>query len=253
MNLEILEQIGLTKTEIKVYLALLEMGSSTTGPIIHKSGAPGSKIYRILDRLIQKGLAGYVLKGKTKYFEAGSPNRILDYLKEKRDILTKQEEEIKKIIPQLEMKKEMSKYKQEATIYKGMKGLETAFYETLKLGGKGDVWCVYGAQPRTDKVNYFFTKWNRDRAKHGIKMKILFDESAKGELQTLPEHNPLAEIRYMKKYYSTAAGINIFKDRTVIFPTETEKQPLIIVIDSKEVADSFRKQFELLWDIVKTK
>ena len=39
MNLEILETIGLTKAEIKVYSALLELGSSTTGPIVEKSGA----------------------------------------------------------------------------------------------------------------------------------------------------------------------------------------------------------------------
>lgn len=252
MNLEVLEQIGLTKTEIKVYLALLELGSSTTGPIIDKSGAPGSKIYMILDRLIHKGLVGYIKKGKTKYFEASSPERILDYIGEKESLLSKQKEDVKKLMPQLLIKKEMSKYKQEATIYKGMKGLETAFFDTFNLGKKGDVWRVYGAQPRSEKVNYFFTKWNRERAKKGIRMRILFDESTKGELQTLPQHNPFAEIKYLQKYYSTAAGINVFKDRTVIFPSETEKQPLIIVIDNKEVAKSFRTHFEVLWKIARS-
>ena len=33
-----LKEAGLTDGEIKVYLALLELGSSTTGPVIEKSG-----------------------------------------------------------------------------------------------------------------------------------------------------------------------------------------------------------------------
>jgi len=34
---ELLTEIGLTKSEIAVYFALLELGSSTTGPIIKKA------------------------------------------------------------------------------------------------------------------------------------------------------------------------------------------------------------------------
>ena len=47
------------------------------------------------------------------------------------------------------------------------------------------------------------------------------------------------------------AAINIFKHRTIIFPSETEKNPLLIIIDNKEVADSFLTQFNLLWNIAK--
>ena len=37
MDLSILEDLGLTHAEIKVYVALLELGSSTAGPLINKS------------------------------------------------------------------------------------------------------------------------------------------------------------------------------------------------------------------------
>ena len=38
MDITILEDLGLTNAEIKIYLALLELGSTTAGPIIEKSG-----------------------------------------------------------------------------------------------------------------------------------------------------------------------------------------------------------------------
>src|SRR3989344_3052406 len=97
LPLELLEEIGLTKSEIKVYLALLELGSSTTGPIVDKSGASSSKMYEILERLIQKGLAGYVIKSGTKYFEAADPKRLFDYLKEKKNKLDQQEKDLQQI------------------------------------------------------------------------------------------------------------------------------------------------------------
>ena len=46
-----LEQIGLTKSEIKVYFALLKMGASTTGPIINESRTANSKVYEVLEKL----------------------------------------------------------------------------------------------------------------------------------------------------------------------------------------------------------
>ena len=52
---ELLAEIGLTKSEIAVYFALLEIGSSTTGPIIKEAGIASGKAYLILDKLLEKG------------------------------------------------------------------------------------------------------------------------------------------------------------------------------------------------------
>src|SRR3989338_3370224 len=83
MDTSILKEIGLTDSEIKVYLALLELGSSTAGPIVEKSGVASSKIYEVLEKLMQKGLASFVIASGTKHFEAASPRRVEDYIREK--------------------------------------------------------------------------------------------------------------------------------------------------------------------------
>jgi len=56
MNEKLLEEIGLTKGEIKTYLTLLQIGESTTGKIIDEAGISSGKIYEILNKLIRKGL-----------------------------------------------------------------------------------------------------------------------------------------------------------------------------------------------------
>ena len=144
MNIDLLEAIGLTKAEIKVYMALLDLGSSTTSPIVEKSRASSSKIYEILEKLIQKGLASFVIKSGIKYFEAASPSRLLDYMRDKEESLSKQRQELQRIIPELELKQEYSKYKSEAAIFRGLKGVKTAYEDILKTLKSGDEYYVTG-------------------------------------------------------------------------------------------------------------
>ena len=60
MDISILEDLGLTRGEVKVYIALLEIGSSSVGQIIEKSGLQNSVVHRALNSLIEKGLISYI-------------------------------------------------------------------------------------------------------------------------------------------------------------------------------------------------
>ena len=91
-----LEEIGLTKREIKVYMALLEVGLSSVGQIIKKSGIPGSKIYETLDKLKKRGLISSVLKENKQFFQASDPKTILDFLDEQRRNI------LENVLPKLE-------------------------------------------------------------------------------------------------------------------------------------------------------
>ena len=51
MEISLLKEVGLTEGEAKVYLALLELGASTSGPIVKKSRVSRSIIYNILEKL----------------------------------------------------------------------------------------------------------------------------------------------------------------------------------------------------------
>ena len=62
MDTSILEDLGLTQAEIKVYIALLELGSSSAGQILEKSGLQNSVVHRALNSLIEKGLISYILE-----------------------------------------------------------------------------------------------------------------------------------------------------------------------------------------------
>src|SRR3989338_6658768 len=101
MDISSLREAGLTEGEIKVYLALLEIGLSTSGPIIEKSGIARSIIYQILEKLMHKGLVSQITKEKTHYYQASDPQKIIEYIEEKKQLLDLHKGEIQKLLPQL--------------------------------------------------------------------------------------------------------------------------------------------------------
>src|SRR3989344_661405 len=88
MDTQILEDIGLTNAEIKVYLALLELGSSSAGPVIEKSGLQNSVVHMTLNRLLDKGFVSYYMEGKRTHYQAANPKHLVDYINEKKELFS---------------------------------------------------------------------------------------------------------------------------------------------------------------------
>lgn len=134
-----LRRIGLTEGEAKVYMALLELGSCTTGKITKSAGVSGSKVYEVLDRLTGKGLASFSVKNGVKHFEPTPPERILDYLDERKREIEQEKAGIEKILPALILKQQRMP-SSEAKVYTGWRGIKTVTEDIIATLGRGDVW-----------------------------------------------------------------------------------------------------------------
>lgn len=250
MEESILYKLGLTKSEVKVYLTLLELSSSTTGPIMDKAKVSSSKIYGILERLIEKGLASFIIKSKTKYYQASSPEALLDYLNEKEDELKKQKDHVKKMIPELKLKQKLLENKQEAQVYLGWKGLMNAFNFILEDLKEGDDYIAFAQTPHEEQskeVKIFFVQYQRKREEKKLKIKLIADKSQK-HIFGLEPYNKFKNFN-IKFVENCPPGIVI--SRSSIFISSFETFPVGVVITSKEIANSFRKYFYREWERAK--
>lgn len=239
-----LKSIGLTDGEIKIYLALLELGSSSTGKITKKSKISGSKVYEVLDRLINKGLASSITKNGVKYFEATDPTRILDYLDEKEKQVEQEKATVNKIIPELILKQK-GVPKSEAKVFMGWEGLKTANEDIIKTLKKGEEWLSMGLTEQPKSWEIYFTKRQKLRAEKEIKLKHLLNEKYK----SLVKKRKLShtEYRLLPKSFEMPTSTEIYKNKVIIMIL-TKESPMAIMIESKEVAKSFKKYFYALWD-----
>ncbi|MBU0536396.1 MAG: hypothetical protein KKE20_05485 [Nanoarchaeota archaeon] len=244
MRAEILEEIGLTKSEIRVYLSLIELGSSSTGKIVDKAGVASSKIYEILDRLVQKGLVSTIVKSGVKYFESAPPSRIIDYFQEKEKDLKSKESELRALLPELELKRSLAGIGSETQVFKGMKGAGTAFDDILKTMKKGEEYCLLGISAFTPQFERFVVNFHKKRSKQGIRCRMIVNEVAKetGEKLSSLKHT---QIKYVQKELFTPVVFIVYKDKTLISIGLDE---VFIQIKSKNLSDGLRAYFDYLWN-----
>lgn len=245
MNPETFEKIGLSKNEAKVYLALLNLGSSLAGKITEKSAIHRRAVYDALNRLIGKGLVSYIIKSGKKYFIATNPEKLLEILKEKEEDIKNKEETIKKILPELISEYKQTKSKLEASIYMGKEGLKTIMDIILKE--KKD-WLSIGSTGKGPEIlPYFLPGWHKRRLKLKIKYRGLIADTLEGRKRAKEFLKiGLAEIKFLPKDIQNPQTIWIFGNKVAIILVLLE-QPIIFLIDNKDISNSFKQYFDWLW------
>ncbi len=79
-----LQALGLTKNEVSLYLAVLQIGPAPISRLADKAGVKRPTAYNHLDDLIAKGLVHQVVKGKRKLYATRPPEQLLEVLEQQR-------------------------------------------------------------------------------------------------------------------------------------------------------------------------
>ncbi|MEK6867450.1 MAG: helix-turn-helix domain-containing protein, partial [Nanoarchaeota archaeon] len=245
MNTHLLYEIGLQKSEVKTYLALLEIGPTTTGPLMSKAQISSSKVYGILQRLMEKGLVSCVIKEKTKWYQAAAPEQLIEYLIEKEKMVEKQKQEMNMLLPFLR-KKQKEKNKQEVQMYSGWKGMMTAFTDFLtELEEHGEYigFAQTEGEEKSKEVKQFFAKYQKKREEKKLDIRLLAPTSQKRIFTAAPYKHAK---RFIVKYVNTSPpSIIIGKERILL--STFEEEPIAVIVSSKAIASAYRSYFELLW------
>jgi sugar-specific transcriptional regulator TrmB len=231
---EILKKLGLENKEIKVYLALLKLGKCTVEKIKNETRIERTHIYKILERLQDKNFATSLIENRTKHFIATEPDKLLQGLKNTG-------EELKGIIPQLTALPSIKpKEEIKITVYRGKDGLKRLGEELLSTTKE---YLVMGEQGRLQEVLPIYSEqFMKKLEEKGVKEKVL----AKKGMKVIKSTN--TSIRYVSKEFNFPTSTVMYNNNVVIV---IWSEPLAIRIESDEVAESYRSQFNALWNISK--
>lgn len=238
MDTQFLEDIGLTKTEAKVYLSVLDLGSALAGTVSQKAGIHRRSVYDALERLIEKGLVSFISKNNRKWFEAVEPNRLLQIADEKM-------QNLKQIVPQLELKHGMSKEKEETVFFKGKQALKTVFDD--QIAEKRTIYVTGASEEASEIIKYYFTHYDKKRKANKIQIKMIFPEASRKS--SMLKKVPLSEIKFLPEKYMSPVGTNVYGDKVAIVVWTEE--PVAILIKNKVVADAYKRNFNFMWEHAK--
>jgi sugar-specific transcriptional regulator TrmB len=242
---EALKRIGLTEGECQVYEALVHLGTSSTGKIVKKANIGSSKVYEVLQRLHNKGLVSHVLRNGVKYFEATPPERLIDFLDDKKEQLTNAQRDIEKIIPFIKAEEKKADEKNQTVVYSGIQGPKIVLKEILEAGKKGLHHFGFGTDtdPYVKYLPHDLNNFIEQSKKLKFTQKLIFIKGFKSP-------NTEAKVRYLSKEYLFPVRTMIYGSKVAI--VDFTKPITTVVIENKQIANSYKKHFEVLWKIAKS-
>ena len=154
--------------------------------------------------------------------------------------LESEEEEIKEHVKELEKIKLLEKKKDIAQIYSGKEGLKAVMQDILADGAD---FLVIGGEVKFSEVLPIYTKhWAEAREKKGIYAKILTSKARKSHWK----YNP---IKHLPEEYNFPSPTIIYGNKVAVILYE---EPItIVLIESRQIADTHRSHFNLLWKSLK--
>ena len=243
MYSEILETIGLSPNEAKIYETLLSTGETSVSEIATKAGVHRRNVYDALNRLVDKALVFTIFqKGENRY-QAVHPDKLVEIIKEK-------EQRLLSVLPALKKSYAAEPASNAAFIYRGIEGYKNyrrdllrLATETYFLGAKG-LWL----SPQIDEQ---FRAAYVKKFEKNIPHQVLFDPRVK-DLLPAALTDTKGHYRLLPKGYETPGVVDIFGDYVVTFVSvgigNIGEDVTIFVMKNKELAESYKTWFRFIWD-----
>jgi sugar-specific transcriptional regulator TrmB len=233
---EILNELGLSKNESKVYISLLETGQTNVTKLAHYCKIHRANVYDSLNKLIEKGLVNYIEKKKSKFFEATDPKHLMLILRDK-------ENKLKKIIPQLTLIRKLSHSKGRAHVFEGVNAFVNILYDFLDF--KEEIICYGIPKIAPELMKTKMPHFHKERLRRKIPMKHLYNHNAPKRIKFLNK-KPLTEARHLPATFDSEVSTNVCGNQVII--VLWAKPITIVQIENKNLANAYKKYFRLLWE-----
>ncbi len=228
---KILQKIGLSQNEARVYLTLLKIGSSKAGRISKECALNRTSTYNSLRSLIDKGLVSYVIIGKVKWFQASPPSNLEVYLKNKMEVLHEG-------LPELQRIYQSNTMESSVRLFKGNKGVRTVLEDIISTGETN---LILGSEGQLEeRMPHYASRFTRQLSGKGIKVRSLVRSGRKGEV------SDRAEVRFVPEDVESPMVSNIYGNKIALIIWSDP--PEAILIENEMAARAYRSYFELIWE-----
>jgi len=244
-NISFLENVGLKKNQQQIYLILLQFGELKVSDIVSKIGLQRSYIYDLLNELIEKGVIYTSIKNKVTFYGADNPDKILNLIVAQKKGLERNEDQYKKILPDLLAIQRKAIEKENAQMFFGKEGIKNIFEDILKTNKEFVNFGVEG-QFLTNFKSYALN-WHTRLNNQKLKYKLIYNASLKNR-RPLDIQKKYVVIKFLPEKYSFPATIYVYGNKTAIVIWESN---IAILINSVATAKTFYNYFDMLWQIAK--
>jgi len=244
--ISLLRDFGLTDTEAALYMTGLQYTAISVNELVKQTGINRTTVYHAIGTLEKKGMVAKKHSGNKQLFIMTSPDRISGLLDNKIELLVKQKEEVKTLVPLLTQKMSQPEGVVNVSHYEGI--------ESVKLAIEDALYCKSAHWDIISPIDNFFSQLDKDYQRYFIETRrtrkittrsLWEKKESQKKLTTaeLAERNPriLPEVMFGK----FPSVICLYDDKLLII--NSIKELSAVLIQSKEAHDTFGAVFEGLW------
>jgi len=232
---ESLKIIGLNEKETAIYLAALELGQETVSHIAKKADIKRPTAYLILDALQKRGLVNAISKGKQTLYGAEEPQKLMGFVAQK-------ERALRNILPYLEAIHNKRIAKPRVRFYEGREGLKRIYeegFKTKEMRFWGSMESI--VKEFRDVVEWFISLSHKTK----LRTYDLLTNTPEDHAFAKRVIRPGYDVRFFPKDLFISTDSMIFENKVSIIAFAPEPHGLII--ESEDIARSFRSLWELAW------
>lgn len=240
-----LQNYGFSEKESKVYLTILELGTSIASTIARRSEIKRVNVYSILDDMKQKWIVNETTKDDMKYYSVISPDILLVQLEQKYN-------SFKEKLPEIfALADKFCKDKTKIQYFEWVIGLRKVFddFTNTTVSNKSFLWSI-----KEPKVHDILLDLAKEYVKKRVKNKIHFQRI----LSTTWEVDIKQEKKRDKEYFRETvvirdlphqikADITLYWPNKVAFIMREETKPYAIVIYNEKMYESVLAIFDYIW------
>lgn len=237
MNEKILQKIGLSDKEIKIYLSSLRLGPSSVRRIADDSGINRGTTYDILKSLMELGLVSYFHQDKKQYFIAEDPSRLKEAINKKKSELESVANEVDEIIPQLKSIHDNAHEKPVVKYYEGDEGVKSILEDVLSSGQE---YYAYSSSTIKKYLYEVYPKFSEERIKQGVNVKVI-SIGPGGETRGLDSR------KWLTKKESAPTYTLIYGGKVAMISVDSNEKPIGVLIEDENIYQTQKMIFEFTW------
>lgn len=243
MDIENLIAVGLNEQQASAYALLLEIGETSPPVAAKKLGLSRTNTYKVLDRLVELGLAAKSDKNKKLVYSPTNPMSLANLVAEERNAAAKREEAVNVVMSKLLEKYHEHTEQPSVTVVSGRVKVADAYRAQIN-----QLEPIYFIRSRADIPVMGFDSMHEIRvtpARHGVKRYGINPDLASGTTATDGHKRSNMERTWVRQEdYDAPVEWSVSGSSLLIVFFGTE--PHAITITNPIIADAFKQIWHLL-------
>lgn len=238
-----LTECGFSKKEVSVYLALMELGTSTISPLAKKARINRTTVYDVIESLEKDGLVSRVAGKKKDTYRPESPDKLPLILEGRLRAMNQQLQRAKSLVGELRLLASRQLSKPRVTLYEGGEGIKSLYGDTLL--SSEDIRSFSSTESLESFDAKFLSDYYQRRAAKKIFIKAIINDTPSAHEYQSQDAKLHRELRIVpRELMDINPEVYIYDSKLAIFSL---KEKFGVLIESEDIAYAIKKLYDLAW------